>query len=168
MSSVSSKSIHHLLNIWSNEPSIRSNIVVWHEEPEAYTQSADFPEDLFPPLRDYLVSEKGISHPYLHQANAWSESVKGNNVVVVSGTASGKTLCYNLPVLNRAFRDPESRTLYLFPTKALTQDQYQGLLDITTWRGLPANTPAVPVSVYDGDTPVNNRPAIRSKVRLAA
>lgn len=158
--------IQHLLKLWSDEPTIRDNIVVWHEDSEVDATLEELPDDLYPSLRECLISKMGISMLYSHQAASWKEAKKGQNIVVVSGTASGKTLCYNLPVLDRAFRDPKSRALYLFPTKALTQDQYQGLVEFTSWaRSLP-ELPDIPVGVYDGDTPTGNRPGIRSKARL--
>ncbi len=166
MPSYSLQKTRHLLDLWSREPTIHENVVSWHVDEETPPRYAPFPEEIFPPLQEYLHSAKGISQLYLHQADAWYESRKGSNVVVVTGTASGKTLCYNLPVLDRAFRDPGSRALYLFPTKALTQDQYQGLVDAAGWEGLPPGTPKIPISVYDGDTPVNQRPSIRSQARL--
>jgi DEAD/DEAH box helicase domain-containing protein len=163
---MASPPIQHLLKIWSSEPTIRDNVVVWREEAEAEAKYENFPDELFFPLRNFLVQQKGITQLYLHQADAWREARSGKNIVVVSGTASGKTLCYNLPVLDHVFRHPESRALYLFPTKALTQDQYQGLYQITSWTGLPGDMPKIPVAVYDGDTPTNHRSGIRSNARL--
>lgn len=155
-----------MLQVWKREPSISANVVDWHEEEKAPARFAPLPGDIFPALRDYLIQQKHIAQLYTHQAEAWQASQSGKNVVVVTGTASGKTLCYNLPVLDRAFRQPESRALYLFPTKALTQDQYQGLIEAVNWRGLPSGSAKAAVAVYDGDTPTGNRPAIRANVRL--
>jgi DEAD/DEAH box helicase domain-containing protein len=153
----------HLLDIWKREPTVASNVVDWHIEPERSACFADSPPDLHPDLLQFL-STTGISRLYFHQVAAWQASQAGENVVVVTGTASGKTLCYNLPVLDRALRDPAARALFLFPTKALTQDQYQGLLTAT--RSICAAKDPIPVSVYDGDTPTDNRPVIRTKARL--
>lgn len=82
---------------------------------------ADFPEALDPSLRQAL-ERRGISRLYSHQAEAWDAIHDGKDVVVVTPTASGKTLCYNLPVLDAA-RSARAKALYLFPTKALAQDQ---------------------------------------------
>jgi DEAD/DEAH box helicase domain-containing protein len=153
----------HLLDIWSREPTVASNVVDWHVDPERSAQYSPFPEGVHPALRRYL-QESGAGMLYSHQVEAWQAAQAGENVVIVTGTASGKTLCYNLPVLDRALRDPDARALFLFPTKALTQDQYNGLVSAT--RFVAAGADPIPVSVYDGDTPTANRPAIRSKARL--
>ncbi|NLG96803.1 MAG: DEAD/DEAH box helicase [Chloroflexi bacterium] len=146
----------HLLELWSREPTIASNIVEWHIDEERPAQLSPFPPDLHPDLCRYLKS-KGINALYSHQLESWNAARSGENVVIVTGTASGKTLGYNLPVLDQALRDPQVRALYLFPTKALTQDQYQGLT---------AAAPSLQAAIYDGDTPANQRQAIRSKARL--
>jgi len=110
-------------------------------------------------LDDRIVTalrRRGIERPYTHQATAIERALNGENCVVVTPTASGKTLCYNLPVLNALLSDSESRALYLFPTKALAQDQLaelQGLID-----GLQVD---VKTYTYDGDTPANARRVVR-------
>jgi DEAD/DEAH box helicase domain-containing protein len=153
-----------LLERWSREPTVSSNFVDWHVDPERPARTNLYPDDLHPALARYLA-ESGISRLYVHQSEAWQAARNGQNVVVVTGTASGKTLCYNLPVLDKALREPNARALYIFPTKALTQDQNKNLLNVTGW--LKQETGVnIPVSVYDGDTPSNDRPAIRSKARL--
>ncbi len=90
---------------------------------------------------------------YAHQREAWDASQRGEHVIVTTGTASGKTLAFNLPVLNAIAGDPHARALYLYPTKALAQDQFQTLVGY----GLTGLKPAV----YDGDTPVEHRRHIR-------
>jgi DEAD/DEAH box helicase domain-containing protein len=101
---------------------------------------------------------KGIQELYSHQA-ATAELVRdGKNVVVVTPTASGKTLCYNLPVLNAVLENPDTRALYLFPTKALAQDQLAELQDL----GKRLDD-SFGVSTYDGDTPSDARKAIRER-----
>ena len=111
----------------------------------------DLPKDLALALRD-----RGIGRLYSHQAEALAAARAGRHVVVVTPTASGKTLCYNLPVLERALQHPESRALYLFPTKALAQDQMVELGEMTS--RLPVH---LLVHTYDGDTPAGQRTAIR-------
>ena len=125
------------------------------------------PNDLHPALPDALRAQ-GIGALYTHQARAWQQLGAGHNPVVVTATASGKTLCYNLPVLDRLLHDPQARALYLFPTKALAHDQKQTLLQfIATFRDdLVAQPSAVPVATYDGDTPTGARPAVRTTARL--
>ncbi|MDA8219600.1 MAG: DEAD/DEAH box helicase, partial [Dehalococcoidales bacterium] len=94
--------------------------------------TADFPAEL-DPLIVAALRQRGIESLYSHQATAIEQVLAGRHVVVVTPTASGKTMCYNLPVLNRILAEPEARALYLFPTKALAQDQVaelQSLVDL--------------------------------------
>ncbi len=101
----------------------------------------------------------GIEKLYTHQAKALEVVQTGKNAVIVTGTASGKSLCYNLPVIDALRQDPAARALYLFPTKALTQDQMSGLARlIGNERQLTAN---VLPAIYDGDTPRHQRTSIR-------
>ncbi len=109
------------------------------------------------------LRERGTAPLYSHQAAAVEAALEGENIVVVTGTASGKTLCYNLPVLQTLLDDPEARAIYLFPTKALTQDQAAALGDLLTTLGAADQ---VPVRTYDGDTPTARRRGIREEVRL--
>jgi DEAD/DEAH box helicase domain-containing protein len=95
---------------------------------------------------------------------AWEQAQAGNHIVIVTGTSSGKTLCYNLPVLDRLLRDPLSRALYLFPTKALAQDQLQNLEKLVK-RTDDHASPIFP-QIYDGDTPSSARSTIRTRSRL--
>jgi DEAD/DEAH box helicase domain-containing protein len=117
----------------------------------------EWPAALHPALREALAA-RGMERLYTHQAEAVSAALAGEDVVVVTPTASGKSLCYTLPVLDAWLRDPEARSLWLFPTKALAQDQLASLQDLV--RHLPGSLRA---STYDGDTP----PGIRQAVRQA-
>ncbi len=83
-----------------------------------------------------LLGGQGIERLYTHQVDAIETTRQGRDCVVVTGTASGKTLCYNVPILEGCLRDPEARALYLFPTKALAQDQFQGLLELVARRSV--------------------------------
>jgi DEAD/DEAH box helicase domain-containing protein len=103
-------------------------------------------------------AEKGVAQLYSHQALAASSARDGRNVVVVTPTASGKTLCYNLPVLNAVLENPDVRALYLFPTKALAQDQLSELHDLCARLDHRFG-----VFTYDGDTPADARKAIRQR-----
>src|SRR5205823_12765932 len=125
---------------------------------------APFPEALDERLRRALTS-RGISQLYTHQADAIEHAIAGRHVVVITPTASGKTLCYNAPVLNAILQDPSSRALYLFPTKALAQDQLaelQGLCE--TLADMAGDQ--IGVFTYDGDTPQDARRTIRSRAHI--
>ena len=112
---------------------------------------------LHPGLRSALRAQ-GIERLYTHQASALDSVSAGRDTVVVTGTASGKTLCYNLPILNHLLEDPQARALYLFPTKALAQDQLGALERLLASDERLARLKA---STYDGDTPQNRRKAAR-------
>src|SRR5262249_13440244 len=108
------------------------------------------PDSLDPRLGDALRA-RGIDALYSHQAHALELLAKGGHSVVVTPTASGKTLCYNLPVLQALLAEPAARALYLFPTKALAQDQ------LTELEELARALPELRIHTYDGDTPQDAR-----------
>jgi len=116
----------------------------------------DLPEELHGTLRRALDSA-GIRQLYTHQDEAYRTVRDGRSTAIVTPTASGKTLCYNLPVLQRMLEEPETRALYLFPTKALSQDQQAALGDLAGSVELP-----VKVATYDGDTPTSVRASART------
>jgi DEAD/DEAH box helicase domain-containing protein len=125
---------------------------------------APFPADTDPRLRAALAA-RGIEQLYTHQAEAFAHAIAGRHVVTITPTASGKTLCYNGPVLDAILKDPSTRALYLFPTKALAQDQLaelHALSDLATQQGAPE----IAVFTYDGDTPSDARRAIRGKAHV--
>jgi DEAD/DEAH box helicase domain-containing protein len=124
--------------------------------PAQPAELAEFPEDLHSRLREVLVA-RGVSRLYSHQRAAYDSARAGRHTVVVTPTASGKTLCYNLPVLDTILKEPEARALYLFPTKALAQDQLAELHSVV--EALAAD---IGTFTYDGDTPSDARKAIRS------
>ncbi len=121
---------------------------------------ADFPPDLHPKLRQVLEA-RGYEGLYAHQREAYDAVWAGRHTVVVTPTASGKTLCYNLPVLDRILKDPDARALYLFPTKALSQDQLAELYAMIQALGADIGT-----FTYDGDTPQDARKAIRARAHV--
>src|SRR5574342_492209 len=116
-------SIDSLLTRWRADVLTTDNIVTWRTTPARAAITHPFPDDLPAPLREAL-SALGIPALYSHQFAAWTQVRAGQNVVLATGTASGKTLAYNLPVLAALLENENARALYLFPTKALTQDQY--------------------------------------------
>ncbi len=121
------------------------------------------PENTLPPALERLLAARGIDQLYCHQVAALEAARAGRDFVVVTGTASGKTLCYNLPILEAAITEP-ARALYLFPTKALAQDQLKGLLELVA--ADPELARAVRPGVYDGDTPTAQRRRIRGEANL--
>ena len=125
---------------------------------------APFPEGVDPHLRQVL-SARGIDQLYTHQAAAVEHALAGRNVVITTPTASGKTLCYNAPVLSAILTDPSARALYLFPTKALAQDQLAELHEISDQLSRLAEL-EIGVFTYDGDTPQDARRAIRGRAHV--
>ncbi len=123
---------------------------------------SDFPSTLNPRLASALQAN-GIKNLYSHQAKAFDEVSKGNNVVIVTPTASGKTLCYNLPVVNTLLDNPDLKAIYLFPTKALAQDQTKELNQLLS--SIQGNN-GLRVYTYDGDTPQSLRQSIRTKGQI--
>ncbi|HET7045363.1 MAG TPA: DEAD/DEAH box helicase, partial [Gaiellaceae bacterium] len=110
---------------------------------------APLPDDLDARVRDAI----GVPQLYGHQRAAWDAAARGEHLVVTTGTASGKTLAFNLPVLDAIARQPKTRALYLYPTKALAQDQFRTLAGY--------RLPGLHAAIYDGDTPSEQRPAVR-------
>ena len=121
-------------------------------EPARDARSEALPDDLDPRVASALVAN-GVTSLYRHQAETWEAAQRGENVVVTTGTASGKSLAFNLPVLDAIAREPKTRALYLYPTKALAQDQARALSELRLKGLKPA--------IYDGDTPGERRWQIR-------
>ncbi len=117
--------------------------------PAAEPRTAPLPDELHPKLAAALP----FSELYLHQRRAWDAAARGEHVVITTGTASGKSLAFNLPVLDAIAREPKTRALYLYPTKALAQDQARALGEL--------KAPNVRAGIYDGDTPGERRWQIR-------
>ncbi|PTR48134.1 MULTISPECIES: DEAD/DEAH box helicase [Geobacillus] len=145
------------LSEWIEQLRQDPNVVYWHEIEPKEADTVPFPAEIDARLRAALEA-RGIASLYTHQAAAYEAVQSGRNVVAVTPTASGKTLCYNLPVLQAIAKAPESRALYLFPTKALAQDQKNELNEIIAEMDVPIYS-----YTYDGDT----APALRQKIRQA-
>jgi len=126
-------------------------------EPARAPRAEPLPEGLNARVRAALVA-RGVGGLYSHQADAWRAAARGEHVIVTTGTASGKTLAFNLPVLDALAREPRDRALYLYPTKALAQDQLRAVSAL----GLPRLRPAI----YDGDTERERRWHIRRWANL--
>jgi DEAD/DEAH box helicase domain-containing protein len=125
--------------------------------PRGEPRIAPLPPALHAEVRAALARQ-GISELYAHQAQAWEAAERGEHLIVTTGTASGKTLAFNLPVLNALAAEPKNRALYLYPTKALAQDQARALGELAV--------PRVRAAIYDGDTPSERRPQIRRWANL--
>jgi DEAD/DEAH box helicase domain-containing protein len=151
------KSLQAILADLKINHEIKENIVCWRTLEEKPAQTVKLPEDLHPLLRESL-QQRGITELYTHQKTAYDTVAEGKSIVAVTPTASGKTLCYNLPVIQNILLHPESRALYIFPTKALAQDQKSEINEMIQAAGMNINS-----YTYDGDTPAN----IRQKVRKA-
>ena len=143
-----------------NDFTVRPYLTALEHLPAKEACLAEFPDWLHSGLIDILRKD-GINHLYSHQASALKSINEGKNVVTVTPTASGKTLCYNLPVLDAIIKKPESRAIYLFPTKALSQDQLGEL-----YRMIEALDEPVKTFTYDGDTPVSARSSIRKQGQI--
>jgi DEAD/DEAH box helicase domain-containing protein len=126
-------------------------------EPAHEARTAPIPAGLHPSLRDALA-RRGIPELYAHQAAAYDAARAGGDVIVTTGTASGKTLAFNLPVLDALAADRHARALYLYPTKALAQDQARSLAEL--------GVPGIRAAIYDGDTPTEQRRHIRGWANL--
>ncbi|MEW6716684.1 MAG: DEAD/DEAH box helicase [Chloroflexota bacterium] len=157
-------SLEALLKSWQEEATISDNIVHWQTLPAHNAVVVPFPGTLHPLLQKVLQG-MGIHSLFSHQAETWDHLSAGRHVALVTGTASGKTLAYNLPVLNHLIGDDNARALYLFPTKALAHDQLEKLQDIIGRLGSFGLT-IPPVAAYDGDTPSSHRPHIRRNAHI--
>ena len=155
-----------LLEFWKQDEQTAPNFSAWRITPPRPAQTQPFPTDLPDPLREAL-STRGISSLYSHQLSAWAHARARKNIILATGTASGKTLAYNLPVLSSLLENPEARALYLFPTKALAQDQLSAL-NLEPFGRLRAGSSTLNVqpAIYDGDTPQSSRSAIRKNARI--
>lgn len=151
------KNLQEVMNVLQTNEQFKSNIVHWHTIEEKEAKTSPFPSQIHEKIRAGL-EKRGILSLYTHQATAFTYAYEKKNVVAVTPTASGKTLCYNLPVLQSIMENEQSRALYLFPTKALAQDQKTELNELIEEMDVSINS-----YTYDGDTPAN----IRQKVRKA-
>ncbi len=148
--------LEQIIDLLKSDPVVSKNITHWKSFSARAPRYVNYPEGIDPRLVATL-KEKGIRRLYSHQGDAVRAVHAGENVVIVTPTASGKTLCYNLPVLDRILKEPETRALYLFPTKALAQDQLSELYD--TIQKLEVD---IKTYTFDGDTPHTARRLIRA------
>jgi DEAD/DEAH box helicase domain-containing protein len=152
--------IDKILMQWSLDQELSGCVYYSDTTPQRPAILKDWPDTIHPGLKQSFVN-LGITQLFSHQMASWEAASQRKNFVVVTGTASGKTLCYNLPVLQELISDPNATALFLFPTKALTNDQADELGKICqTIHPHPA------VSIYDGDTPTQLRKTVRDQSRI--
>lgn len=155
----SSHTLEHVVDDFVNRRRGNEVVTCIRHIPQKEASFARWPSEI-PRNLVTLMQSRGITEPYVHQRQAWDKILEGKHVVIVTPTASGKTLCYNVPVLSEILENPSStRALYLFPTKALSQDQVaelQGIID-------QVGDPPICTYTYDGDTPADARRAIRTR-----
>ncbi len=142
------------------EPQVVQGLTAWRCLPAREAVYGEWPEGVAPQVLEAL-RRRGIRAPYIHQSLAIERALAGENVAVVTGTASGKTLCYNVPVLTKLLADPQARAMYLFPTKALTQDQAAALAELASLADADLS-----IDTYDGDTDADVRRAVRARTRI--
>ena len=143
-----------------SDPSFSQRVTHWETIPPREGKFAEIPPEVDPRIKSAL-RERGISRLYSHQLQTFDSVRSGKSVVLVSPTASGKTLAYNLPVLQSLLENPDAKALYLFPTKALSQDQQSELNETVLGGEIP-----VKIFTYDGDTPSSIRISAREEGRI--
>ena len=146
---------------WRTDHETGPNFTEWREMAAKSADMVDLPPDLDPRLAE-LLRASGYGRLYRHQSLTWQAAAHGHNVVLCTGTASGKSLAFNLPVFQALVSSPSAKALYVYPTKALTQDQHASLLAFAATLG----TNEVRPGIYDGDTPTSSRSLVRQKANL--
>ena len=154
-------SVEEVLAGWAARQRVAETITHVRVEPARAADLVDVPSDLDPRLIAALW-DRGTTRLYRHQAEALAAVRAGHDVVVATPTASGKSLCYHMPVLDALLRDPSARALYLFPTKALARDQVASVRALVE----ACRAKDIGVSVYDGDTPPDQRRVARARARI--
>ncbi len=160
--------VHAVLDEIVHDPGLQGCVVAHRVLPAEDAKYAPIPDGLDPRLTPALA-ERGIEQLYTHQRAAYDHVAARKHTVVVTPTASGKTLCYNLPVLDALLNDPGARALYLFPTKALSRDQsaeLTALMQATTQKSPAEMGVALGAAVYDGDTPPSERRVVRDRAHV--
>ena len=146
-----------VLHGWREDRQLSPNFVLDEVAPARVGSYAPIPTEVAPQVREAL-QRRGIEQLFSHQAEAYQLARSGRSLVIATPTASGKSLCYNLPLLDRFAREPGARALYLFPTKALSRDQEESLRVFMREAGLEHGA-----ITFDGDTPGDARRAARER-----
>ncbi len=163
--------VEELLERLRDDPAFAPRVTAWRTAEARPARYGEVPAWLDGRLRAALAAG-GVNRLYTHQAQALEATARGENVVVTTGTASGKSLCYQLPALQAGLEDPQATALFLFPTKALAHDQEAALWALAKAieeggrGGRSAKGSRSPIASYDGDTPMAARAAIRREARL--
>lgn len=147
--------LEQLIDSLKSSPAFMENVTRWETIPARPARLAAFPPEIDARI-PAMLRERGVHSLYTHQRQAMDAVLRGENIVVVTPTASGKTMCYNLPVLNSILQNEDTRALYLFPTKALSADQAHELYEMVEALDVP-----IKAYTYDGDTPAAARRSIR-------
>ena len=153
--------ITQTLENWLNDTEIAENIAFKQLTPARKAVFGPFPTSIQPVLQEVL-KKKGVNALYSHQAQAIRLLEKGENIVISTGTSSGKSLCYSIPILNQQLIQPGATALLLFPTKALTNDQHKTFTEFVKILPGESSKPAI----YDGDTPSHQRATIRKTATI--
>nr|WP_295294275.1 DEAD/DEAH box helicase [uncultured Blautia sp.] len=140
---------------------MKGNIIYKKIIPGKEPEYAGFPEKLHPDIQSFLIKQD-IKFLYIHQAEAFANSLSGKNVVITTPTASGKSLCFYLPVIQEILQNPVTRAIFVYPTKALAADQYRALKPWIEYLG----EHRLSAGVYDGDTPPDERKRIRERANI--
>ena len=140
---------------------MKGNIIYKKIIPGKEPEYAGFPEELHPDIQSFLIKQD-IKFLYIHQAEAFANSLGGKNVVITTPTASGKSLCFYLPVIQEILQNPVTRAIFVYPTKALAADQYRALKPWIEYLG----EHRLSAGVYDGDTPPDERKRIRERANI--
>ena len=157
------KPVERIVAELKREARWRERIVHWHETPERHGRQKDFPARMAPELIEVL-RQRGVESLRAHQATAIEAALDGQDVLVATPTASGKTVCYTVPVLQRLLEtNGQARALFLYPTKALAQDQTVGLTAMIEGLGRQQGDQAFHAFTYDGDTPPSVRRTLRDR-----
>ncbi|HEX8820919.1 MAG TPA: DEAD/DEAH box helicase [Archangium sp.] len=151
------RGLEAVLNGWRDDKQVWPNFVLDEVTPERAGAYVPVPEEVAPQVREAL-RRRGIERLFSHQAEAYRLARAGRSLVIATPTASGKSLCYNLPLMDRFAREPQARALYLFPTKALSRDQEESLRVFMREAGLEHGA-----ITFDGDTPADARRAARER-----
>ncbi len=157
--------LSQLIDQWLSDPSISENIVSRKHFPASDRKMFDFPEWLAPSLV-HALRDHGIRGLYQHQFAALQAVQAGSHILTVSGIASGKSLTYQIPILNLLLEDQQSKALLIFPTKALAHDQGEKLRTLVFKTQSPSLSQPLVIAQYDGDTPASIRPRIVEKARI--